>query len=63
MLNPNIEEKLTRTVKELKELSVVEEVLLDEIYFSDEVDLSNLNKLPEGDIKWENTLNLFLPRY
>ena len=57
MLNPNIEEKLARTVKELKELSVVKEVLLDEIYFSDEVDLSNLNKLPEGDIKWEKMNN------
>ena len=52
MLNPNIEEKLSRTVRELKELSVLTKNKIEEIYFSSEVNLENLNELPTPETKF-----------
>lgn len=46
MLNPNIEQKLSRTVKELELLNEVEKVSIQHVFISDEVDENNLNVLP-----------------
>ena len=56
-MKPNIEEKLSRTVSELKKLCVLSETKLEEIFISSEVDLSDLNSLPKHDIHWEKMEN------
>ena len=57
MMKPNIEEKLSRTVSELKKLCVLSEIKLEEIFISSEVDLSDLNSLPKHHIHWEKMEN------
>lgn len=56
MLNPNIEEKLGRTIKELESLSVVRQTSLKDLFISSDVDLDNLNCLPKK-IVWEKMDN------
>jgi alpha-mannosidase len=53
MLNPNVEAKLSRTVKELKRLATLEVVDIKDVYYTDEVNLNDLNTLPSDDLNWQ----------
>ena len=59
MINPNVREKLARTVRELGKYSVLSNTLLDNLFISDEVDLNNKSALP-GDIKWTEMSNPYV---
>lgn len=59
MLNPNIEQKLSRTVKELETLSEVEKNKVQRIFISDQVDENNLNVLP-SNIEYDEVCNPYI---
>ena len=59
MLNPNIEQKLSRTVKELELLSEVEKNKVQRIFISDQVDENNLNILPTN-IEYDEVCNPYI---
>lgn len=50
MLRPNIEQKISRTVSELQTLSELQRIKIENVLISYEVDLNNLNKLPNDNI-------------
>lgn len=56
MLNPNLEQKLSRSINEIRNSIVVSKELLKDIYISYDVDLNDLNTLPTN-VKWEKMNN------
>ena len=56
MLNPNLEQKLSRSINEIRNSIVVSKELLKDMYISYDVDLNDLNTLPTN-VKWEKMNN------